>query len=50
MFCDRHYALGQYVDQVWNSKEAAEEVAEELRNDIGTVVDNSVEYRVVEVY
>ena len=46
--CDRGYALGQYADTTWDSVEAAEDVADDLRSDVGTVVDASVEYEVVE--
>ena len=46
--CDRHYALGQYADATFASREAAEEVADELRDDVGSVVDASVEYEVTE--
>ena len=46
--CDRHYALGQYADATFASREAAEEVADDLREDVGSVVDGSVQYEVVE--
>lgn len=49
ILADRYYALGQYADQTWESREEAEEVAEELREDVGDVVDASVRYYVDEV-
>lgn len=50
MYCDRHYALGEYVDQEWETKEAAEAIANDLRSGVGTVVDASFEYKVVESF
>lgn len=47
---DRAYAMGEFADTRWESKAAAEEKAEELREDVGKVVDASVTYEVVEDY
>ena len=46
--CDRYYACGDYADTRFASREAAEAVADDLRDDVGSVVDASVEYEVVE--
>lgn len=45
---DRAYALGEYADQSWATREEAEAIAEELRADVGDVVDASVKYFVRE--
>lgn len=45
---DRSYALGQYADTTWTDRDEAEAVANELRADVGDVVDESVTYEVVE--
>ena len=41
---DRNYALGDYADTVFDSRSAAEEILKELKRDIGSVVDASIEY------
>ena len=46
--CDRYYAIGDHADTKFETREAAERVADDLRDDVGTVVDASVEYEVVE--
>lgn len=48
LLADRHYALGEYAYRTWDDKEEAEAVANELRADVGTVVDESVIYTVEE--
>lgn len=45
---DRAYALGEYADQTFATREEAEAIAEELRADVGDVVDASVKYFVRE--
>ena len=45
---DRYYAIGDHADTKFDTREAAEKVADDLRDDVGTVVDASVEYEVVE--
>ena len=45
--CERSYALGEYAASVWHSRFAAEDIAEELREDVGDVVHDSVEYEVI---
>jgi len=47
-FANRPYALGEYADATFDSAEEAEGIADDLRDDVGTVVDDSVEYEVVE--
>lgn len=46
LVCDIYYALGEYAGQTWDSFEEAEEIAEKLLADVGSVVDASVEYAV----
>ena len=46
--CDRSYALGDYADQTWTDRSEADAVADYLRSDVGDVVDETVEYEVVE--
>lgn len=48
LLADRHYALGEHADQTWTNRDEAEAVADELRADVGTVVDESVIYTVEE--
>ena len=48
LLCDRHYALGDYAGRTFASREAAEKAAEELREDVGDVIDASVKYYVNE--
>ena len=47
-WCDRNYAMGNLADTAWRTREDAEDAADELREDVGTVVDARVEYEVVE--
>ena len=49
LLCDRPYALGEYANQTWDDRKDAEAIAEELREDVGTVVDDSVVYFVTEI-
>lgn len=44
---DRHYALGDYACTVFDSQEEAEEIADQLRSDVGDVVDETIKYEVV---
>jgi len=48
LVANRDYAMGQYADQVWATSEDAEEIADELREDVGSVVHASVRYYVEE--
>jgi hypothetical protein len=48
LLADRAYALGDYANQTWESREDAQAVADELAEDVGTVVDGTVKYEVVE--
>ena len=41
---NRNYALGEYARAVFRSKAEAEKIIEELKRDIGSVVDASIEY------
>ena len=45
---DADYAMGQYARVTFASADEAEEIADDLRSDVGDVVDASVEYEVVE--
>jgi hypothetical protein len=47
-FANRPYALGEYAATTFDSAAEAEEIADVLRDDVGTVVDESVEYEVIE--
>ena len=46
--CDSDYALGQYARMTWSMIDDAEKIADELREDVGDVVDESVEYEISE--
>jgi hypothetical protein len=46
--CNPDYALGEYADTIFDSIIDAQNVINDLREDIGTVVDSSIEYNVVE--
>ena len=48
LLADSNYALGQYAGQTWESRADAQAVADELAEDVGTVVDETVKYEVVE--
>lgn len=47
--CDRAYALGEHANATFATREEAQNIVDDLRQDVGDVVDASVEYEIVEV-
>ncbi len=47
-FADRAYAMGDNADKVWDNENDAWNAAAWLRKDVGTIVDESIEYEVIE--